>query len=107
MPLEGEYEPSPTRWVREQVDAYERSGGRGANTLLDTGLPIVVVTTVGHKTGKIRTYWLAPGVGKPISRLVRGRGRLPAERQGLDPSMEVFPPGDAEVKRLESERKAP
>lgn len=41
-----------------------------------------------------------------IARLVRRRGRLPAERHGLDPSMEVFAPGEAEVKRLESERKA-
>jgi hypothetical protein len=46
------------------------------------------------------------GVGLAIARLVRGRGRLPAERPGLDPSMEVFPPGEAEVKRLERERKA-
>jgi hypothetical protein len=54
MALEGEYEPSPTGWVREQVEAYERSGGREANTLLDTGLPIVVVTTRGNKSGRIR-----------------------------------------------------
>jgi hypothetical protein len=46
------------------------------------------------------------GVGLAIARLVRGRGRLPAERRGLDPSMEVFPAGEAEVKRLESERRA-
>jgi hypothetical protein len=42
------------------------------------------------------------GVGLAIARLVRGR--LPAERQRLDPSMEVFPPGEAEVKRIERER---
>lgn len=54
MPLEGDYEASPWDWVREQVEAYERSGGREANTLRDTGLPIVVVTTVGNKSGKIR-----------------------------------------------------
>ena len=46
------------------------------------------------------------GVGLAIARLVRGRGRLPAERSGLDPSMEVFPSGKGDVKRLESERKA-
>jgi deazaflavin-dependent oxidoreductase (nitroreductase family) len=54
MPLKGDYEASPWDWVREQVEAYEASGGREANTLRDTGLPIVVVTTVGNKSGKIR-----------------------------------------------------
>ena len=56
MPLEGEYEPSPAAWVREQVAEYEASGGRRANTLRDTGLPIIVVTTRGAKTGKIRKF---------------------------------------------------
>ncbi len=54
MPLEGEYEPSPAQWVREQVEEYERSGGTRANTLGDTGLPIVIVTTRGHRRGRIR-----------------------------------------------------
>src|SRR5436190_19567962 len=53
-PLEGEYEPSPYGWVREQVEEYEASGGRRANTLRDTGLPIVVVTTRGNRSGKLR-----------------------------------------------------
>jgi deazaflavin-dependent oxidoreductase (nitroreductase family) len=54
MPIEGEYEPSAWDWVREQVDAYERSGGREAGTFADTGLPIVVVTMRGNKSGKVR-----------------------------------------------------
>lgn len=54
MSLQGEYEPSPWDWVRDQVDVYERTGGREANTFLDTGLSIIVVTTIGNKTGKIR-----------------------------------------------------
>ena len=54
MPLDGEYEPSPSQWVRDQVEAYESSGGRRANTLLDTGMPIVIVTTRGNKSGKLR-----------------------------------------------------
>jgi deazaflavin-dependent oxidoreductase (nitroreductase family) len=49
-----DYEPSPWQWVRDQVETYEHSGGREANTLRDTGLPIVVITTRGNKTGKIR-----------------------------------------------------
>jgi deazaflavin-dependent oxidoreductase (nitroreductase family) len=52
--LTGEYEPSPAKWVRDQVEAYERSGGAEANTLRDTGLPIIVVTIQGNKSGKIR-----------------------------------------------------
>ncbi|GAA2104860.1 nitroreductase family deazaflavin-dependent oxidoreductase [Microlunatus panaciterrae] len=54
MPLEGEYEPSPAQWVRDQVEQYERTQGREANTLRDTGLPIVVFTMRGHKSGKLR-----------------------------------------------------
>lgn len=48
------YAPSPWDWVREQVDEYEGSGGQRANTLRGTAYPIVVVTTVGNKTGKVR-----------------------------------------------------
>jgi deazaflavin-dependent oxidoreductase (nitroreductase family) len=54
MPLRGEYEPSTAGWVREQVEAYERSNGAEANTLHDTGLAIVIVTTRGNRTGKLR-----------------------------------------------------
>jgi deazaflavin-dependent oxidoreductase (nitroreductase family) len=54
MPLTGEYQPSPSDWVREQVDQYEHSAGREANTLRDTGLPIIIVTSRGRKTGKLR-----------------------------------------------------
>ena len=54
MPLSGEYEPSPWDWVREQVEEYEASGGERANTLRDTGLPVIIVTTRGNKTGKLR-----------------------------------------------------
>jgi deazaflavin-dependent oxidoreductase (nitroreductase family) len=54
MALEGDYEPSPVQWVRDQVEAYERSGGREANTLRDTGLPIIVLTTLGRRSGRVR-----------------------------------------------------
>jgi deazaflavin-dependent oxidoreductase (nitroreductase family) len=46
------------QWVRDQVAEYEASGGTRANTLLDTGLPIIIVTTRGNKTGKIRKFAL-------------------------------------------------
>ena len=58
MPLEGEYEPSTFQWVRDQVAEYEASGGQRANTLRDTGLPVIIVTTRGRKTGKIRKFAL-------------------------------------------------
>ena len=54
MSLEGEYEPSPSQWVRDQVAEYESSGGTRANTLLDTGMPIIIFTTRGHRSGKVR-----------------------------------------------------
>ncbi|MDQ0936442.1 nitroreductase family deazaflavin-dependent oxidoreductase [Streptomyces turgidiscabies] len=54
MPLEGEYEASPTQWVREQVELYESSGGTKGTTLMDTGLPVVLLTTRGARSGKIR-----------------------------------------------------
>ncbi len=54
MPVNGEYEPSPQAWVREQVELYEGSGGTKGTTLLDTGLPVVVVTSLGARSGKVR-----------------------------------------------------
>lgn len=54
MPLEGEYEPSPTQWVREQVELYESSGGTEGTTLMDTGMPVILLTTLGAKSGSIR-----------------------------------------------------
>ncbi|MGF1239832.1 MULTISPECIES: nitroreductase family deazaflavin-dependent oxidoreductase [unclassified Streptomyces] len=54
MPLEGEYEPSPTEWVREQVELYESSGGTEGTTLRDTGLPVILLTTRGARSGKLR-----------------------------------------------------
>jgi deazaflavin-dependent oxidoreductase (nitroreductase family) len=54
MPLEGEYEPSSWDWVRDQVEKYEGSGGTEALNLLDTQYPVVVVTSRGVKTGKLR-----------------------------------------------------
>ena len=52
MPLIGEYEPSTAQWVRDQVDLYERSGGKEGTTL--RGLPVIILTTKGAKSGKIR-----------------------------------------------------
>jgi F420H(2)-dependent quinone reductase len=54
MTLQGDYVPSAAAWVRDQVAAYEASGGREANTLRDTGLPVVIVTMRGNKSGNVR-----------------------------------------------------
>ncbi|MDQ0893891.1 nitroreductase family deazaflavin-dependent oxidoreductase [Agromyces ramosus] len=51
MPLEGEYAPSTSAWARKQAEAFEASGGTEANML--RGKPIVVVTNVGAKSGKL------------------------------------------------------
>jgi deazaflavin-dependent oxidoreductase (nitroreductase family) len=49
-----EYIPSPRQWVRDQVELYEGSGGKDGTTLRDTGLPVIIVTHTGNKTGAIR-----------------------------------------------------
>jgi F420H(2)-dependent quinone reductase len=54
MTLQGEYAPSKSDWVREQVDRFEATNGEEANTLRDSGDPIVVITSLGAKSGKLR-----------------------------------------------------
>jgi deazaflavin-dependent oxidoreductase (nitroreductase family) len=54
MTLSGDYVPSPSEWGRDQVEAYEGSGGREANTLRDTDMRVVIVTMRGNKSGKVR-----------------------------------------------------
>ncbi|MGW3597727.1 nitroreductase family deazaflavin-dependent oxidoreductase [Streptomyces sp. NPDC005167] len=52
MPLKGEYEPSPEQWVRDQVELFESSGGTEGTTM--RGMPVIILTTRGAKSGKIR-----------------------------------------------------
>jgi deazaflavin-dependent oxidoreductase (nitroreductase family) len=52
--INGEYIPSKATWVRDQVELYEGSGGTEGTTLRETGLPVVIVTNRGHRTGGIR-----------------------------------------------------
>jgi deazaflavin-dependent oxidoreductase (nitroreductase family) len=54
MAIDGEYVPSPRAWVRDQVTEYEGSGGSAGTTLGDTGLPVVIVTNRGARTGAVR-----------------------------------------------------
>jgi deazaflavin-dependent oxidoreductase (nitroreductase family) len=52
MPLIGNYVPSPAQWVRDQVELYEGSGGTEGTTM--RGLPVILLTTKGAKSGNIR-----------------------------------------------------
>jgi deazaflavin-dependent oxidoreductase (nitroreductase family) len=82
MPLEGEYEPSPEQWVRDQVERYEATDGREANTLRDTGLPVVIYTTRGNKSGKIRKT--------PLMRVEHDGAYLMVASQGGAPKHPVW-----------------
>jgi deazaflavin-dependent oxidoreductase (nitroreductase family) len=79
MPLEGEYEPSAADWVREQVERYEATGGREANTLRDTGLPIVILATRGARTGKVRKQGLMRVEHDGVYALVGSQGGRPTD----------------------------
>lgn len=54
MTLNGTYVPSTLAWVRDQVDLYERTGGTEGHTLRETGIPVVIVSMIGAKTGDVR-----------------------------------------------------
>ena len=77
MTLEGDYEPSPSEWVRDQVAEYEASDGARANTLRDTGDPIVVITSVGAKSGNLRK--------NPVMRVERDGAYLAVASKGGAP----------------------
>jgi deazaflavin-dependent oxidoreductase (nitroreductase family) len=73
----GEYIPSPRQWVAEQVALYEGSGGTAGFTLRDTGLPVIIVTHRGRKTGAIRKT--------PLMRVVDGNNYILVGSQGGAP----------------------
>lgn len=77
MTIDGDYEPSTWRWVAKQVAEYEASGGTRANTLRDTGIPIIVFTTKGHKTGKVRKVALMRVEHEGRYALVASKGGSP------------------------------
>jgi len=82
MPLDGDYEPSTIDWVRKQVEEYEASGGTRANTLRDTGLPVVIVTNRGVKSGKLRKT--------PLMRVEHDGSYLAVASQGGAPTHPVW-----------------
>ena len=72
-----EYIPSPKKWVAEQVELYESSGGTEGLTLRDTGLPVIIVTNRGWKTGAVRKT--------PLMRVVDGKNYIFVASQGGAP----------------------
>ena len=77
MPLEGKYEPSSAQWVRDQVERYEATGGREANTLRDTGMPIIVISTRGAKSGTVRKQGLMRVEHDGVYAMVGSKGGAP------------------------------
>src|SRR5690349_2805257 len=73
-----QYIPSPRDWVREQVELYEKSGGTQGTTLRDTGLPVIIVTHTGNKTGAIRKT--------PLMRVKDGNSYVLVGSQGGAPN---------------------
>jgi len=72
-----EYIPSPRDWVRDQVALYESTDGKEGTTLRETGLPVIIVTNVGNKTGAIRKTPLMRAVDGPNYILVASQGGAP------------------------------
>ena len=72
-----EYVPSPRDWVRDQVALYESTDGKEGTTLRETGLPVIIVTNVGNKTGATRKTPLMRAVDGPNYILVASQGGAP------------------------------
>ena len=77
-----EYVPTPVKWVREQVELYESSGGTKGTELLETGLPCIIVTHTGNKTGAIRKT--------PLMRVKDGESYVLVASQGGAPKNPVW-----------------
>ena len=84
--MRGDYAPSPSAWVRDQVEAYERSGGEQANTFRDTGLPVVIVTIRGNRSGKVRKIALMRVEHDGEYALVASKAGRPSTRFGTTTS---------------------
>ena len=80
-----EYIPSPSEWVADQVKLYEGSGGTDGLTLRDTGLPVIIVTNKGRKTGAIRKT--------PLMRAMDGSNYILVASQGGAPKNPNFSGG--------------
>ena len=115
MSLDGDYEPSPAQWVRDQVEEYEASGGQRANTLRDSGLPVIIVTSRGNQSGKIRKTPLMRVEHDGEYLLVASKGGAPANpvwyyNLKADPTAVQIQDGpapfDATVRELDGDERA-
>ncbi|HKE65645.1 MAG TPA: nitroreductase family deazaflavin-dependent oxidoreductase [Micromonosporaceae bacterium] len=75
MPLQGDYEPSPAKWVRDQVEKYESSGGTDGTTL--RGMPVVIVTMRGARSGRLRKVPVMRVEHGGVYAVVASRGGAP------------------------------
>jgi deazaflavin-dependent oxidoreductase (nitroreductase family) len=115
VPLEGEYAPpAPAQWVRDQIEAWERSGGREGNTFRGTDMRVVIVVNRGAKSGKLHRT--------PLMRVEHQGGYLAVGSKGgapenpawvnnirTNPEVEVWDGterGDYTVRELEGEERA-
>lgn len=115
MSLDGEYVPSTSQWVRDQVEAYEASGGQQANTLGDTGLAVIIVSSVGNKSGKVRKTPLMRVEHDGEYALIASMGGAPKHpvwyfNLKADPEavqiQDGFQPFDVQVRELSGEERA-
>ena len=115
MTLSGEYLPSPQAWVRDQVETYERTGGREANMLLDTGLPVIIVTTRGRRSRALRKTPLMRVEHDGEYALVGSQGGAPEDPVWVhnlraDPTAVMVQDGpepeDAEVREVRGDERA-
>jgi F420H(2)-dependent quinone reductase len=89
-----DYIPSPSAWVAEQVELYEHSNGQEGTTLRDTGLPVIIVTNRGRKTGAIRKTPLMRVADGERYVLVASKGGAPQHPEWYhnlqaDPNVEI------------------
>jgi deazaflavin-dependent oxidoreductase (nitroreductase family) len=77
-----EYVPSPSSWVADQVELYERTNGAEGTTLRKTGLPVVIVTNKGNKTGAVRKI--------PLMRVADGKNYVLVASRGGAPTHPVW-----------------
>lgn len=75
--LDGEYIPSTLEWVRNQIETYERTGGKEGATLLETGIPCIIVTMRGAKSGAVRKIALMRVEHNGSYALVASKGGAP------------------------------
>ena len=100
-----EYIPSPIKWVRDQVELYEGSGGTEGVGLRDTGLPCIIVTHTGNKTGSIRKTPLMRVKDGDSYVLVASKGGAPKNPEWVynlrtDPDVELRDATEVQAMRV-------